>query len=98
MAVDLCMTYYAHPHVDDHDLQVTLGRQRQNISVELSRQLTKQAVSIELAVVGHFLRDLDFENVYNYGLTILGFPPGLFALDHCETYFWVMFGASGKFK
>ena len=39
-----------------------VGGQRQIFSVELFRQLIKQATSITM--VGHFLRDLDFVNVH----------------------------------
>ena len=46
--------------------KVTAGRQRQQISVELSPQ-KKQATSIKLAMtVGHFLHDLDLDFAHIY--------------------------------
>ena len=45
-----------------------MGWQRQQIVVELSRQVSMQVISIKLATtVDHFLRDLDFGNIYKAG-------------------------------
>ena len=71
MTVDLCMTYLLMLNL----MTLTL-MQGHNGSAKATNQCwiiltTKQTVSIKLATtVGHFLRDLDFENVL-YGLTIL---------------------------
>ena len=68
-----------HAHVDDLMsmtlCKIIVGRQEQKLSVELFRQL-QQAASIKLATtVRHVLRDLDFEDVYNYGLAVIEGSP-----------------------
>ena len=63
---------HVHASVDDldFDARVTVGRQRQKISVELSEQL-EQEISIKLATtVGHFYVTLTLKNIV-CGLTIL---------------------------
>ena len=67
MTVDLCIAYNYAPRFDDLDLDARSQQVRKGkkISFELSRQLSKQAISIKIATtVGHFLSDLEFKNVY----------------------------------
>ena len=71
--VDLCMAYLLKPFDLDLDTRSQWVGERQTFSIELSRQLSMQATSITLATTeDHYLRDLDFANVY-MGLTILNF-------------------------
>ena len=44
--------------------KVIVGRQRQNRSVELCRELSKQQTYTFATMIGHFSRDLEFANVY----------------------------------
>ena len=70
MTVDIIMHgIHAHARLDDPGwCKVTVGRQRQKISVGII-STTKQAISIKLATrVGllyiFYRHDLDFENMY----------------------------------
>ena len=62
---------YAHARVDALDLDIRsqwVGKGKTTERWIIST--TKHEISIKLATtVGHFLRALDFENVYKYGLT-----------------------------
>ena len=64
----ICIYVYIYAHVDDLDLDERRGhrgyRQRQEISVGLFRQLSRQrALNLIANMTGHCLRDLDLANV-----------------------------------
>ena len=63
MTVDLYRAYM--PKLVSMTLTLMQGHNAKKICVECSRQLSKQQALVKLAtMVGHFLRNLNFANVY----------------------------------